>query len=193
MVLSLDPQRSPPAMVLAAQLELSAEAQAVPSRSGTARAYLDELILQGLLQDAVALMCRLLPRQYCLAWAADCVRTDLAAMPSPDRDEWARFAACDRYLRAPSEEARAVCADLAERANFKTAAAWLAAGVGWTGGSLAPPHVDVVAPPETLTATACGACVTLLAARVPAQMPDRLREYLARAITMFGAPIGGGR
>jgi hypothetical protein len=192
MVMALDPVRSPPAMALLANVDLSERAQKLSARTGTARAYFDELLLQGCLTDAVAVMCRLLPRQYCLAWAADCVREDISSQQPPDRDEWTRFAAVDRFLRAPADDARAMCAELAERAGYKTPVAWLAAGAGWTGGSLAPPGTpQPIPPPDNLTGIACSACVILLAARVPEQMDERLLKYMQRALAMFATPSGG--
>lgn len=190
MVMALDPVRSPPAMAMLANVELSDQAMKLPARTGTARAYLDELMLQGCLMDAVNVMARLLPRQYALAWAAECVRQDILAQQPPDRDEWTRFSAVDRYMRAPSEDARALCQDLAERARYRTPVAWLAAAVGWTGGSIVPPPSPPSPPPETLTTIAVSACIILLAARIPEQLNERLLNYIQRALAMFSTPTG---
>jgi hypothetical protein len=78
--------------------------------------------------------------------------------------------------------------------GYDTPGAWTAAAAGWAGGSLAPPDVPVVPPPEHLTAHAVAGAVALAAASDPEQLEARQMAFLHAALDLADGrgPIAKG-
>ena len=73
-------------------------------------------------------------------------------------------------------------------ANPTPGRTWLAAAVGWSSGSLAPPGYDVVEPGPWLTSEACYAALMQQAVREPEQITARLVSWTKSACDRFGGP-----
>jgi len=80
---------------------------------------------------------------------------------------------------------------VAAATDYGTPGAWAAAAAGWAGGSLAPPDVPVVPPPDHLTAHAVAGAVALAAASDPEQLEARQGAFLHAALDLADgrAPI----
>jgi len=158
------------------------------------RAFLDGLLADGLLSDSLDVIAHLLPKRYAIAWACECLQASLAEGDAGAVDRSA-IATAQRWLKDPTEENRRAAQELAERLDYETPGAWLAAAAGWSGGSLAPADLPEVAPPPTLSGEAVAAALKLAAAADAPRYQQRLREFAERAMQAFapasGAPGGG--
>lgn len=171
-------------MMLATLGGLSDEARGRLDQSLNVRTYLDRLLGEALAADGVSIIARMLPRKYAIAWACDCFEA-AAAGQELDPIERSGLSAAKRWLTDPTEDHRRAAMDLAERLGYATPGAWLAAAAGWAEGSLAPPDVNAVPPPETLAGDAVAAALKLLAAADTEHFAARLEQYARRALEMF--------
>jgi len=201
MVAAFDPTTEVSAASVVHRFALSDDARAllkVDARANTRR-FLDQLMGSGLPADALALVARVLPKRYVVAWACDCFKAALADDAEASDVDRAGLALAQHWLSEPSEDNRRAALDFAERGEFGTAGAWIAASAGWTGGSLLPRGYDPVVPPDHLPAEAAIAALRLTAAR-SGDYAGAINGFVTRAIQIFGPAVarsgsesGGGR
>jgi len=191
MLSALEPDSKYSCTMLASLEALSDEARERLDQTLNVRAYLDHLLGAELAADGVVVVARLLPRKYAIAWACECFDAATAGTEL-DPVERSGVAAAKRWLSDPTEEHRRAAMDLADRLGYATPGAWLAAAAGWAEGSLAPPDVSAVAPPETLAGDAVAASLKLLAAADAEHYAARLDGYVRKALDTF-APTGERR
>lgn len=172
----------------AEQMELSSEARAELQPSISGSAAVRALIERELIQDALKLQARLLPKRYAVAWLCQCAR----GQPLSFEDKAGSLLA-EQWVRDPSEANRRAAFEFANRGGYRTCGTWIAAAAGWSGGSLAPVSQSVpVPPPDHLTAKAAVAAVNLLAALVESEFDARRLAFIEHAMTLLGdAPAGG--
>jgi hypothetical protein len=201
MVAAFDPTTEVSAASVVQPSALSADALALlkSDRSANVRRFLDRLMGSGLPADALALVGRVLPKRYVVAWACDCFRTALADDPEASDVDRAGLALAQHWLSDPSEDNRRAALEFAERGELRTPGAWIAASAGWTGGSLLPRGYDPIPPPDHLPAEAAIAALRLTAARGP-NYAATINGFVTRAIQIFGPAVarsgsesGGGR
>lgn len=143
----------------------------------TPRAFLDLLLAHERFADAVRLLPHLLPRRVAVWWGCQCV-WDVTRRRGDDdaRDTLRRVV---RWVLAPGEARRWEVRPADEQAALKTPHGCLAMAVLWSDGSLAPPALPLVPPPEHLTARLVGAAVLRAAVAVePMRYEDRYRHFL---------------
>ncbi|WDS37807.1 hypothetical protein [Pseudoxanthomonas sp.] len=163
------------------EMEVSTEGCALLHPGMAPQAAVRALLAGGLTQDALKLLARLLPRRYAVAWLCQCAREQ----PLPPEDK-AGAALAERWLRDPSESNRRAAYAFASAGGYASPGAWLAAAVGWSGGSLAPADQAVPATPgPDLTARAAVAAVNLLAAVDPQRFDARRRGFAAHALELL--------
>jgi hypothetical protein len=165
---------------------LSDDARALLKAGDNVRRFLDELLRRGLGADALAVVARALPKRYVVAWACDCFKSALAQDPAPTDVDRAGLALAQQWLSEPSEDNRRAALEFAERGEFGSPGAWIAASAGWNGGSLLPRGYDPVPPPDHLPATAAVAALRLAAAR-RADYAATLGSFVTRALQIFGS------
>jgi len=190
MVAAFDPATEVSAASVVQRFALSDDARAllkVDARANVRR-YLDRLMGSGLPADALSLVARLLPKRYVVAWACDCFKTALANDPEASDVDRAGLALAQQWLSEPSEDNRRAALEFAERGEFGTPGAWIAASAGWTGGSLLPRGYDPVAPPDHLPAEAAIAALRLTAAR-GGDYVGSINGFVTRAIQIFGPAV----
>lgn len=190
MVAAFDPTAEAPAASVVQSAALSADALALLKSSGGAnvRRFLDKLMGSGLPADALALVARVLPKRYVVAWACDCFKTALANDPEASDVDRAGLALAQQWLSEPSEDNRRAALEFAEHGEFGSPGAWIAASAGWTGGSLLPRGYDAVVPPDHLPAEAAIAALRLTAAR-SAGYAAAINGFVTRAIQIFGPAV----
>jgi hypothetical protein len=201
MVAAFDPAAETPAASIVQRSALSADAQALLKTAGqlNVRGFLDKLMGSGMPADALALVARVLPKRYVVAWACDCFKTALADDPEATDVDRAGLALAQQWLSDPSEDNRRAALEFAERGELGTPGAWIAASAGWTGGSLLPRGYDPIVPPDHLPAEAAIAALRLMAARSK-DYAGAINGFVTRAIQIFGPAVarsspeaGGGR
>lgn len=144
----------------------------------TPQQYLDLLIEQGMLVDAVRLLARALPKAEAVWWACQCVRQ--AGGPDLTPKGEAALAAAEKWVKDPSDPTRRAAMPAAEAAGFGTPAATAALAAYWSGGSLAPPEAKPVPPGELMTAEGAAGAVLLAAIKPdPQQGLEKCRKFLA--------------
>lgn len=190
MVAAFDPATEVSAASVVPRFALSDDARAllkVDARANVRR-YLDQLIGSGLPADALSLVARVLPKRYVVAWACDCFKTALTEDPEASDVDRAGLALAQQWLSEPTEDHRRAALDFAERGEFGTPGAWIAASAGWTGGSLLPRGYDPVVPPDHLPAEAAIAALRLTAAR-GGNYAGAINGFVTRAIQIFGPAV----
>ncbi|MGP1254706.1 MAG: DUF6931 family protein [Kiloniellales bacterium] len=157
-------------------LDLSEEAQALLQPDMNARRLINALAQAALPGDAVAVLARASGPQLAIAWALACLEQRLSI--SADGSEQACLATVRSWLSSPSERLRRAAMETAEAAGYAAPAHWLAAAVGWSGGSLSEPDLPEVPPPPHLFAVAVTAALRLAVAEEPDGGQQKLSEFL---------------
>jgi hypothetical protein len=178
--LALDSRKT--AAELCADVDLGTEARVLLKPEDNARQFVERLMEHKFLLDAIRVVARALPKPVAVRWACSCVLPALGegAMAS----DAACVAAAERWAAEPSEENRRAAMAAAASTDYGTPGAWAAAAAGWAGGSLAPPDVPVVPPPDHLTAHAVAGAVALAAASDPEQLEAREVAFLQAALDL---------
>jgi len=183
---ALDPASTTGVAALMRDAPLSEAARVRLRADPNARQLIDELGAAGSHGDALKVLARVLPRQYALAWACECVRRFLVpGSPTHDIDR-AGLALAEGWLREPSEDNRRAALEFAERGAYESVGAWIAAACAWSEGSIAPAGYAAVPPAEHLAADALAAALAFLAAQSPEEIPARQAAFVQRALSVFG-------
>lgn len=185
MVSAFDPSSQVSASSLTQRMSFSGGALAVLSGGGNVRHCVGELLKRGLSADALAVVARILPNRYVVAWACECLKSTLPLQTEPSDVDRAGLALAQQWLSDPSEENRRAAMEFAERGEFASPGAWIAASAGWSGGSLLPRGYDPVPPPEHLPAEAVVAALRLSASQ-GSDYRGTIGWFIDRAVKIFG-------
>jgi hypothetical protein len=177
----VDPNLPPPVTLeQCQQAELTKEAQALLDNVRPAPEFGDFLLAQGLALDALRLWAHLLPKREAVWWACRSIATTV-----PEAQSDPGFVAAENWVLDPTDANRRACLPAAEAAAMKSPGALAALAAYFSGGSLGPPDMPVVAPGERLTARSVAGAVLLAAvgktAEIIAQKQQAALE-LARAV-----------
>lgn len=184
--LAADSKRPPSEVV--ADLSLSDEALALMPECNNTLVFLNRLCDEQLFHDAFVSLARTLPKQYAITWAERCFSTQPAESFSGEDRNCVEIVR--QWLKNPSDSMRQAAMDAAESLEFEGACAWLGAAVGFSNGSMAPPDVPEVMPPEHMTAVSVAASLSLLSALDPDTMAARSREMIDDGIALVAIPGG---
>lgn len=187
--LSSDSKRKPSEVV--GDVTLSEDALALIPGSKNTLAFLSSLCAEELFNDAFLALARTLPSQYAIIWAERCVDQFLGRDPKPLEQQC--VGQVRQWLSDPSDANRRAALQAAEASEFEGGCAWLAAAVGFSGGSLAPPDLAEVPPPPHLTAVAVAACLTLLAMANPDTAAETSNTAINNGLAMVAIPGASGR
>lgn len=135
---------------------------------------------------AFRLLAWALPRREAVWWATECVQ----ALLSPDAPptEQATLEAARAWAAQPSEEHRRKAEQAAQSVNYATPAGQAAVAAFWSGGSMAPPKLGMVPPPEHLLPKACANAVLLA---VTMGDPKKVAQHAAQCVELAAAVAGG--
>lgn len=153
------------------------EARALLAEGMTVRAYLSAMAGNGLHADAVKFLAHALPRREAVWWA--CLIAAEAMGPEPPPEAAAALEAARDWVIDPKDERRRATFPAAQAAGMGTPAGCAAAAAYFSGGSLAPPDLPVVAPPEHITGQ-MAACALVLSAVIkePQKAPEKYAAFL---------------
>ncbi len=169
--------RDPTAADYCGHIQLSEPARALLQEGTAPAAFLDLLVAQQHLPDALRFLAAWLPKPMAVAWGCSCLQSTFGETCPPG--EKAAIAAAQQWADDPTEDHRRATWDAAEKVGFDTAAGLLALGTFSSGGSLAPPGVDPVPPAEEITAQMTAAALTIAATQgLPGQTANRYRGFL---------------
>ncbi len=129
--------------------------------------------------DAIRWRAHRLPKPMAVAWALACLQLAQADDNSFDVDEAACQAAA-AWSKDPSEENRSLAAQQLEVNGGKGVSGAIVAAAAWSGGSLAPPDLDVVPPDDRMTGHFTATALNMLSHLMtkPGSVTDRLKKFL---------------
>ncbi len=125
--------------------------------------FLQGLVSQEKLDDALMFCAYLLGRRECVWWGCRSVRRILKEIAGADIDP---LNAAEDWVRDPSPENRQAAQDAATRGDQDAATTWLAYSAAWSGGALAFGRATPVAPPPELTPHAAVVAIQLASSRL---------------------------
>jgi hypothetical protein len=140
-----------------ARYEPSAAAAQLATPALSPRAYLEQLISEELLEDALFFLAYALPRREALWWGLRCVRKVTPAEPSDAIG--AALTAVETWVTEPGDESRRAAMQAAEEATFGTPAGCLALAVFFSEGSMSPADCPPVPVGEEFCARTVAAAV----------------------------------
>jgi hypothetical protein len=171
---------------VAGPLALTPAAMGLLTPTHTPRQYFDALVAADLAEDGIRFLAAALPKREAVWWAVQCFRE---ACPRPGEPATVRaIAAAGAWARDPSEANRREAGAAADAAGHGTAAGCAAAAAFWSGGSLAPPHLQPVPPADDLTGKAVAGSLLLASILSPLGHVPALKRFLA-----VGSEIASGR
>jgi hypothetical protein len=136
--------------------------------------FFDALRAQGREPEAALFLGQALPRYEVVAWAARAVRELAPPDRTPDGEA---LKAALLWLQDPSDSRRRAAFEASERAGDGSPQRLCALAVFFSGGSLAPDHLQPVLPPKE-TAGKFAAAAVIRAAAAGGQPKDALRQAL---------------
>ena len=155
------------------------------------RSYFTERRRAGDLKFAVAFIGHALPRYEAVAWAALQLERYAARIPPKPRDRETLDRAL-RWLDDASDEQRRATMAAAENAGTTSAERLLGMAVFFSGGSIAPPELEPILPPESSCGRFAALAVTAAAYRVP-DPRAALDEALELGEQIAGAGVPSSR
>jgi hypothetical protein len=146
-------------------------------------AYIQRLVEHEEFADAVRVLAHALPTREAIWWAWVCARRASGEDPAPKIKT--ALDATERWIRTPNDENRRQAMAAAEIAEFGTPAGCAALAAFFSGGSLAPPNVEPVPPPDHAAAKAIAGSVIISAViEEPEKAPAKFREFIAQGMTV---------
>jgi hypothetical protein len=175
-----------PPREVCAHADLGADAQALLEDGLGPEAFLRRLIERECLADAVKYLAHALPKREAVWWALLTVRGHLGEQAPPG--PVGILAAAERWVRQPTDENRLAAMKVAE-ADMGNAASMVGIAAFMSGGSIAPPGFEAVAPPAHVTGTMVASAIILSAVNPdPLEAPAKYRTYLAKGIEIARGP-----
>jgi hypothetical protein len=175
-----EPKAQPqPAADLAGAAELSDDAKAKLRPEATPSGFMRELVSAGLLVDAVKYLAQAIGPARAIAWALACIK-ELRADRFPEFAS--ALAVFDGWVSDPSDANRRAAGEAAEAAEKGPEKA-LGLAIFFSGGSIAPPDVNPVAPPPHLAEKlAAGAIMLAVVGEQPENAADRYGRCIEIAL-----------
>jgi len=135
---------------------------------------------------AITFLAFALPKKEAVSWAALC--TKLAGGPDggplPPKQA-AALQATQRWVQSPTDENRRAAYTAAEAATFGTPAGCVALAAFLSGGSLAPPDLQAVPPPEYACGQAAGSAIVIAGiVSSPEKAPQKYARFLAEGFAI---------
>jgi hypothetical protein len=152
--------------------------------------FVARLSESGLLQDAVGFLSYALPKREAVWWACQCIR-EAGIDSSPEAK--AALLASAHWVADPSEDHRRAAQAAAEQAE-STPESFVALGVFFSGGSMAPPQAPEVKPAEDLTACMVMNAVMIAAViKEPQNAPQKYRRFVELGVQTANQPLPAGK
>jgi len=151
--------------------------------------FLDVLMSNELYMDAITLLSHSLPKREAVWWACICAKKHQEEVNDELFSQ--TIVAAEKWVYDPSEKNRRVAEFYAEKGQYETAAAWVAAAAFWSGDSIMPEGEPVIAPAEYLYSHAVRGCiVTCVGMNEKSAIEDSYQEYLSHGINIANGGNG---
>lgn len=140
--------------------ELSEAGRAALGNATKPAAFVETLVEQKHMNDAVGALAIMLPHRQSVWWACLCARL-IPDLAQRERD-LAAVETAERWVQGGGAGDAELAGDLADRCDRGKAPAWVAQAAFWAGPSLAPRGQQPVPPPPHLPGVATRAALLLL-------------------------------
>ncbi|MBL4866618.1 MAG: hypothetical protein JKY67_09620 [Pseudomonadales bacterium] len=147
--------------------------------------FVKALLNAELYSEAVNFLAHALPKRESVWWACQSAKTDTSEKANTDA-----LLAAEAWVRAPKEELRKNCMDIAEKDKLKSSASWAALAAYWSSGSIADDSVAQIPPPPFQYALAVSGAVNLAAA-AQESVDVAFKELIKQGIDIANG--GGGK
>lgn len=179
----------PKAALICQDIELSAEAAACLQADSTPPAFLQAILEQQLVLDAVRFMARGLPKREAVWWACISVRSCLNEQSSPALIS--ALTAAEAWVYKPAETNRRQANNAAHSAGLEHAVSWAAIAAFWSDGSIAPENLPAVPAAENLCSKAVAGAVMLAAVQQePEKAAQKYEFFIQQAIDIANGGNG---
>ncbi|MFT5423238.1 MAG: hypothetical protein ACI89L_001012 [Phycisphaerales bacterium] len=177
-------------------VDLSDEGKKILLDGDSVEVFLQALIDAEEIFDAVRVLARALHPQLAVAWSLDCA----SKAPPEDDDKKNKMTGellelAQNWLDEPGDTPlRREAMVAAEESAYFGPASWVAAAIGWSGGSIAPITAPPLEAPEGLCARAASGAINITASKVPEKIMERVQEYFKLGLDYAQAepPKGSG-
>jgi hypothetical protein len=161
--------------------EVSQKIERAPS-DRTPIDFLNSLLSDGRVGEAVTFCAYLLPRREAVWWACGCVRRLLSDVP---KNRAAGLLAAEAWVYQPDDEHRQAALDIGVNGDSKDAVTWLALAAGWSGGFLKSSRNRQDPMPPYMTARAARIAVLFSASKVGGvERLERLKACIAEGVAL---------
>ena len=159
------------------RIKLSDDAHALLTDESMPAEFLQTLIEEELLPDALKFLACWLPKPDAVRWGCGCVRAVLE--DDFNEKDTAAIEAAEAWADEPDEPQRRAAESAAKANDLKGPASWLAQAAFWSGGSLTGPDMTPVPPDEGLTARGVAAALSMAASHgQPGKAKQRYAMFL---------------
>ncbi len=145
----------PAAAVLAADIQLTEDAEALLNEDLCVREYFEALVAAELFPDALTVLAHGLGKQeavwWCLAARGEAAVSTGSKLHPVDDAAWQ---AAEAWVRDPSEEARSASGEAAVKTGMETPGGWAAHAAFCSSGSMLPADLPPLPPPPEATGQA---------------------------------------
>ena len=150
------------------------------------RPFLDLLIEKSHFADAVRFLAHSMPKREAVWWACLCGRPERGSAVPPATA--AAQQAAEAWVANPSDEKRRAAHAAALAPGVGAPAGLTCEAAFFSEGSMGPPDLQPIPPPEHLAATTAANAVILFAVAEPAKMAEKYRQFLA-----LGQDVAAGK
>ena len=159
---------------VAAQCELDDDVLPLISAETTTRQFVENLLQQSRFSDGITFLAAALPKREAVWWGClSCGGSDASSLPPDDRRA---IEAARTWVIDPSEANRRAAEAAANAGELLTAPSCVAMAAFLSGGSMGPPEVPEIPPPDHLTGHTIACALSLAAASGSDEVAKRALE-----------------
>jgi len=169
---------------LCGQAKLGDAAKALLKDEHTSRQFLELLIGKELFPDATRLLAYCLPKREAVGWGCLCVRHSLG---TEDASQISKTqVAAERWVANPEEGSRQAAKAAVDPNGPESPSDMLALAAFYSGGSVVPPDLEAVPPPDHVTPELVAGAVMIAAVRTqPEKAAEKYRVFLPKGMALM--------
>lgn len=154
----------PSAAKLVEDIKISDPAEELLQPDQNVRTYFEALVAAKLFPDAMAVLARGLGKQEAVWWCVSVRNPDGTPKKEKARQtDEAAWQAAEAWVLDPSEDARQACGKAAKETGLSTSGGWAAQAAFLNSGSMLPPNLPPLPPPDAATGKAASTSLMLSA------------------------------
>jgi len=169
---------------LSERAKLGDAAKALLKDEHTSRQFLELLVGKELFADATRFLAFGLPKREAVGWGCLCVRHSLGTQDPSQISE--TQVAAERWVANPDEGNRQAAKAAVAENGPESPSDLLAFAAFYSGGSVVPPEVEPVPPPDHVTPELVAGAVTIAAVKnQPEKAAEKYRAFLQKGMALM--------